>query len=477
MPSGVYFGGKQIDKPGAYSVVDTSSMTPVVLGGQRILAMIGECEGGEPHKVLWFNNPTAAKEKLIDGDLLNAMEIAWDPANELNGADLIAAVRVNNATKATHTLQDAVAANAITLTAQQWGDYYTYQVKVTAGDTAGHVVVSITNGVDTETLPEFNTNDEIVDYINANSQLVTATKVSDIIIDTTAAWVTFSTPGTNPDPAAQDWEDCVDLLNIEEVHGIVPITSDATVHAYVKTHVNTMSSLTNRKERRMFVGHALGETVDQITTRATNLGSERALLATPGIKRAINGTTTTLSSVFTAAAIAGMWAGNDIAEPLTFDYINCLGLEKIYDSLDIGTLIQGGVTVVELVPNKGYRIVQALTTYLASENIAKQELVCSTLADFMSKNLRENLEDKFVGKKPSKDNDTSIYNRTISILNQFETEGWIVAGEDAAGNTIPAYRNVRITKDGTVRRVEWEGSIMVPDNFILITSHFTIPTS
>lgn len=466
--AGVFFGGKQIVRPGAYSVVDAESMTPISVGGQRVLALIGECEGGEPQTVKWFNNAISAKNNFISGDLLNGMKIAWAPSPELNGADLIAGIRVNPATRASHTLLDDQAGNSVTFTSKDYGDYKSFKIKCAV--TEGSVIISVKE--ETEGIEEISdacaTTDDIVTWFTSNSQLVDVTKDGSNDPVEVADYVAFDTAGTNPSPDSDDWQTCIDLLeSVTQCDGIIPVTTDATVHSKVKTHVSSMSDLKVRKERRMFAGHATSETVEQITTRATNLGTHRAVLCTPGIKKDIDGTVTTLSSVFTACAVAGMWAGNDPAEPLTFDYINALGLETEYSSAEIETLIAGGVLVVETAIGKGYRIVQSVTTYTSTENMLYKELSMSTLADMISMNMRTNLEDLFVGKKNSATTPTSIKNSVESILKKFERLGWIVGT-----STVPAFRNIIIYRENTSYQIEYEASLCEPNNYVLITSHF-----
>ena len=465
----VVFGGKQIVKPGAYSIVDAEGMFPVSVGGQKILAIIGKADRGQPKTVLWFNNPVSAKNIFKSGELLKAAQIAWSPSTSLPGADLIAMIRVNPATKASHQLSDAQSKPAIELESKDWG-VIPLKVTVSISESTNRVV-TITDGETTEVTPPFNENSDIVSWINENSLLVNASLITGDNPDLIASVVEtdFTIAGTNPDPNAEDWEYCVDLLRTEEVNGIIPVTSDATIHAYVKSHCNEMSDILVKKERRMFVGHALNENIADIKTKAFNLGSHRALLASPGIKRAFSGVVETLSSVYTAAALAGMWAGVDSAYPLTFDYVDALGLEKIYEDAEIKDLAQNGVTVIELVPRRGYRVVRAITTHISSENILYQELSVSTLADVMSQNIRDHLEMLFIGKPKRPDTIPSMQTALESMLNQFVRLNWLVGDENN-----PPYRNISIFQEGTAFFVNWEGSISVPVNYVLITSSFTL---
>jgi hypothetical protein len=246
------------------------------------------------------------------------------------------------------------------------------------------------------------------------------------------------------------------------------LTPDETVQAYLDSHISLMNS--RNKERRGFYCHADDDTVDTIITRAINFGNSKAVIASPGIKRADSGTLKT-SAMYTASAIAGAWAGGANEEPLTLDLINCLGLAKNYDDTDIERLQDAGVTVIEKAKT-GYRIVQALTTY-QGENDLYRELFVDSIATDMDVELREFLENKFAGKRRTTTDSTSVYNHAISKLEQYVKRGWLIGGVDATGAEIPPYRNVAIRKEGTAWFVDWEGSPAVPNNYLLITSHFT----
>lgn len=105
MTKGVYFNGKLITLPGAYSSVE-STMTATRTGaGAKVVALLGECTGGEPGALQLFSEPNVAKKVLKSGDLLKAAQKAWNPVSAtkdgvaLGGAYTIACIRTNQATK------------------------------------------------------------------------------------------------------------------------------------------------------------------------------------------------------------------------------------------------------------------------------------------------------------------------------------------------------------------------------------------
>ena len=108
MGQSVYFNGELLTIPGAYSSTDLSSIsTKGDNEGAKIVAFIGESTGGEPGAVQFFTEPLAAKSILKSGDLLKACEKAWNPVSKtkqgvsLGGANMIACIRSNQATKST----------------------------------------------------------------------------------------------------------------------------------------------------------------------------------------------------------------------------------------------------------------------------------------------------------------------------------------------------------------------------------------
>ena len=59
MAQRVYFNGEILTIPGAYSTTDVSGMTTKSDGDNaKVIAIIGECTGGEPGAVQFFTEPT-----------------------------------------------------------------------------------------------------------------------------------------------------------------------------------------------------------------------------------------------------------------------------------------------------------------------------------------------------------------------------------------------------------------------------------
>ncbi|MGF6354071.1 hypothetical protein ABIE27_001981 [Paenibacillus sp. 4624] len=366
MSINISFGGASIKRPGAYSMVDSSEMTPVTLGSNKVLAVIGVLPVGSTlpeGKVSYFNDPKLATAAVGEGELLEVMKVSWR-----HGADLIGVV----------------------------------PVKVTAPATA---------------------------------------------------------------PTDTQWQDAIDLLQPEDTAGIIPLTTQAAIWAKVDTHIEFMSSVKNRKRRRAFYGHKPGATIEEIKEMATAMPTERGVLVTPcPLVADGDGNKVVKPGYYMAAAIAGLWAGQASQEPVTYKSVKFDGLEKIYIGLEIEEILEAHICPVEQVKNVGFRIVQGVTLS-TSEDLTKVELSVSTLADDMSENIETYFENNYTGKAGVAGIEVTIYNDLVSLLMEFQKNGWI-------RTFVP--ESTKVTRNGTAFWLEWEGKPTLPINNFLITNHFSL---
>jgi hypothetical protein len=366
----ISFGGQQITRPGAYSVVDTSQMVVSSVGSFRALGFVGVAPalkaGTDVSGLLVFNSQTTADAvaTLGEGDLLTNMQIAWK-----HGADLI--------------------------------------------------------------------------------------------------YVSVAVPATQGQPPTDaDWQTAIDKLQYEYIDGIVPITSTGAIISKVDAHVTAMSGVTARKERRGFYGHLATATITDITTLVNSANDERAVFASPApFDYNVDGSKLAYAdSVPLASAYAGIWAGQDPQEPITYKYVKFAGLQKQYLSTDIATLLNAGVAVTE-VTRKGFRIVQGVTAAAGSSDLTQAELSVSTLKDVMSGDMRTYMEDKYVGHAGVAGIEITIYNDAISRIEEYKKNNWISDYDP---------KSVKVVQNGTAFNVDWQGSPTLPMNDFFITSHFVL---
>ena len=258
------------------------------------------------------------------------------------------------------------------------------------------------------------------------------------------------------------WDNALDVLSKVDVDGVVPLTTSSTVISNFENHV--IEKTNNRKERQLFISPS-NTTKSSLITKAGDLSYHSVLIAPGSPKVRVSGESKVLDNYFMAAAVAGLWAGLGVGEPITFKYLNLLGIERDYSDDDIEDLIEAGVCVVEEVPNRGYRIVRGVTA-AGNDDLYKKELSIVEIIKILMKQLRRDTEERFVGNKMDQFVVSSVRNYIITRLNQYEEAGWI-AGLVTDEEEIPAYRNLEVYRSGVgAIVVDMDISPVEPNNFI-----------
>lgn len=274
--------------------------------------------------------------------------------------------------------------------------------------------------------------------------------------------------GTCPTATTTDWGHAFDLLQTEDVQIVVPLSSDAAIHAMASTHVEYMSNQ-GAKERRTIVGGALGETIAEVAERAYNLNNDRVYLCSPGYKDYDSSSNlVTLAPYMIAALVGGMACGVNPGTPLTNKIVGVKGLEVKYKRpSETDELIEAGVLAFEST-TKGYKIVQSISTWLANENYNRVELSTGIAVDYVARSVRDAVND-MIGKKGTSSSLAQIASRVDSCLKELsrpEPMGIEVITGDSDN---PAYKNIKVTLEGDVVRVSFSCSPVIPINYVLIS--------
>lgn len=98
-----YFPNIPSDRPRTRIKVDSSAISGTASGSEKSVVLIGSALGGKPNTVYKVRNYVQAKEIFRGGELLDALEMAWNPSTTATGAGEILALRVEDATAATLT--------------------------------------------------------------------------------------------------------------------------------------------------------------------------------------------------------------------------------------------------------------------------------------------------------------------------------------------------------------------------------------
>lgn len=97
------FPKRPTSRPHARIISDTTAITGTSSGSEKPLMLLGSAKGGKPDTVYEVTNMIQAREIFRGGELVDAMELAWNPSSSSFQAGKILAMRVDGATPATIT--------------------------------------------------------------------------------------------------------------------------------------------------------------------------------------------------------------------------------------------------------------------------------------------------------------------------------------------------------------------------------------
>lgn len=307
--------------------------------------------------------------------------------------------------------------------------------------------------------------DEIVVWLNSGAQpFVTATRVANA--GTLPANVTnlFLAGGAEGTATNTEWQAAFDALNQIDVTYVVPLTSDATIHAMALQAVQ-LSSADGRRPRRAFVGAALGEktsTLGTYTTRVTALNSDRVALAIQGIT--VGGVA--LAPYFTAALFAGLQAGlPEIGDALTNRVVSIEGLEWTPTNAELEIALAGGMLPIGLIQNRGgYNIVRGISTWLKDDSYHRVEI---SSGDAMDEIIFQTLLslDRFKGKKATESVAFEALSTVEATLKALHRQDVVV---DFSG--------LEASLDGDTILIEYQVVPVNTINFIGVKLHAVPPT-
>lgn len=307
----------------------------------------------------------------------------------------------------------------------------------------------------------------VVDWFNTSEPYINATRVTGNPIAVSSTYTNF-TGGTNgPAITSTDYQTCLTALQAQECNIVLVGTDDAAIHAMVDAHCHLMSQTGQNKERIAIVGGAAGDSVAATLTRAKNLGSFRTALAYPGMSDVDEaGQAVTLSSIYTAAAVAGILAGGTVGQPATRKPVKCIGPAVKLTPSEIDQLLAGGVMPIQAHPTEGARVVQSILTFLQSGavvNLMRKEVSCRLAADVLVARVRQRLDDNLIGQAGGPLLREQARSIAETVLKESQASGLIV-GDDKS----PAYSDLGANITGDTITVTFRASIATPGNYVVL---------
>jgi hypothetical protein len=154
MATAIFFGGRRINRPGAYSEIDATELATLAPGAVGIVALLGTAEGGKPLTVESEFSDATRPERLLQryrsGDLRTTGQFCFEPSTDPaipGGAQRLVNVKVNPATQSALQLADDNSDPAADLLSRDWG-LFTEQIsiEVQPGTTQGkHYTLTFEN--------------------------------------------------------------------------------------------------------------------------------------------------------------------------------------------------------------------------------------------------------------------------------------------------------------------------------------------
>lgn len=310
----------------------------------------------------------------------------------------------------------------------------------------------------------------VIDWINSAAEdLITAERVTGALKPPSVIPWTYLSGATNGVSVNQDWSDCFDVLQTEDVQWLVPLSSTEAIWGMADAHCQFMSTV-GRKERRCFVGAGTGLDLEQAAADAASLNSDRTAYVYPGFYDYDAYGQLILQPAYLLAAMCGAaFASLTPGEPLTNKSLRIRGLElPVALPADTDYLIRNGVLTVYQDARGTFKVAKSISTWLTSENYNRVEISTGVALDYTVRAVRERLE-AYTGKKGTQISLELILGAVKDVLAklaQLEPYGLGLLAGDAEH---PPFRNLRAEIQGDTVRVEFECSPVVPINYILVS--------
>jgi hypothetical protein len=339
--------------------------------------------------------------------------------------------------------------------------------------------------IDIKTAPTtlYARNFDVADWINSNSQIITDTLTKGHAGPTPTLVTTPLSGGTLGSADNTAWSNGLLAMRGVRVNQLVPLASAdgtgsdtwtvASVLAAVAAHLKFVSSTAGRNECQGFAGFHGSKTA--LVTQQLALNSPDMSLGgqQPKLRRTSDGVITFFPEWALAACTAGMRCGAPLGEPLTFKFINVMGLQSDAswaetNNSDVEFFELNGIYVVNSVYGRGFRIDKMITTYTASDNDAFTEETVVQNWKLVAFTLRQALENAFVG-RPGTLNRVSEVPTIVQRALQPIKDAGAITDSLVNGVTLNAWRNVKWSLNGDVLTVSLIVTPTPGINFVLTT--------
>lgn len=312
---------------------------------------------------------------------------------------------------------------------------------------------------------------ELLDIINSESQLISASREADVEGTIAVSAKQFLSGAVRGASANSDFQAGFDMLLAKRCNTIIPLISrDASdlissgdtdpasaftvdaVNTQALTHCILASNTKNRSERNCYVSKK--DSFANAQAAALDLNHERASMLFQDVEvLASSGDLVFLDPWAAACILGGIQSGTPVGTPATFKLINANGIrhEDYNSKTQIDLAIASGLLPLEEVDSGGIRVVVQNATYSKDANFVFNRPSVLAAADNVAFNLRANLEAIFVGEKARTGSAEAIKNAVIAVMSTF-LQNEIIVGDDT--NNGLGWKDLLVTINGNVAIVD-----------------------
>lgn len=313
---------------------------------------------------------------------------------------------------------------------------------------------------------------ELLNIINSESQLISASRVSDVegTIATLASkqFLSGAARGSSTNTLFQAGFDallasrCNTVIPLISQDASVLLTSGDTdpastftidaVNLQSVTHCILASNTKNRSERNCYVSKK--DSFANVQAAALTLNHERASMLFQDVEVLdVSGDLVFRDPWAASCILGGIQSGTPVGTPATFKLINANGIrhQDYNQKTQVDLAIQNGLLPLENVDSGGIRVVVQNSTYSADANFVFNRPSVLAAADNVAFNLRAQLEAVFVGDKARTGSAEAIKNAVVAVMTTF-LQNEIIVGDDT--NNGLGWKDLLVTITGNVANVD-----------------------
>jgi hypothetical protein len=317
------------------------------------------------------------------------------------------------------------------------------------------------------------------DHFNIISQFVGATKLPNIF----GAIATLSSPSfmsgaSDGSSSNSDFANGFEAFKEERINCVVPLISKDigpltvdSINALAVSHALWGWSTDGKSERHVFISK-LGSK-EQFKDAARTAQSGYASIFGQQIRVLDkNSNLVWLDPWAQACVAAGMRAGAEVGEPLTFKIMNINNLQVLDGSWnpkkDFAEMIEAGCTISEGLDTGGFRFVVGNTTYGVDASFVWNRESVVQASGFVAYDLRYNLELVFTGNKARTGTAEAIANFIRARMTQY-LQADIIVGDDLNEGLGFYDKSLRVNVEGNTALINLSITPVQGIDFILPT--------